>query len=118
MTIPITWADVKFEKKVNTMEKKLKLPPRGEIIRLLVSLKREIADDYRASDDPDDKNPGMQVTIGANEDGQWNYQTGDNSYTGGAYGLPYWGVISLYRRSNCRELANDAIEQIADAQSW
>lgn len=116
MTIPITWTETKFGKKVNTMEKKLKLPPKGEIVRLLVSLKRNIDDDYRAFEG--DTVPGMQVTIGANEDGQWNYQTGDNSYTGGAYGLPYWGVISLYRRSNCRELANDAIEQIADAQSW
>jgi len=95
----------------------MKLPPIGEIAKLLTQLKPDIGDDYRASDDPEDSTPGMQVTIGADETGAWSYQTGDNSYTGGAYGMPYWGVISLYRRSNCRDLARDAVDQIAELQS-
>ena len=89
--------------------------------RLLKELKKEIADDYRASDDPDDDKPGMCVTIGftpaddeTEKDCSWSYQTGDNSFTGGAYGHPHWGVIYLYRRSNSRELAKDAADQIAD----
>lgn len=85
---------------------------------LLIELKGTIGDDYRASDDPDDSTPGMQVTIGASvsEDGSlsWSYQTGDNSFTGGAYGHPFWGVISLYRRSNCTDLAKEAIDQIGE----
>lgn len=85
---------------------------------LLISLKPQICDDYRASDNDDDNTPGMQVTIGAsvNEDGSlsWSYQTGDNSYTGGAYGHPFWGVVSLYRRSNCSDLAKEAVDQIAE----
>lgn len=89
-----------------------------EWTRLLIDLKRQISDEYRASDDPDDTTPGMQVTIGftpADEDSgaSWDYQTGDNSYTGGAYCHAHWGVISLYRRSNSRELAKDIAEQIA-----
>lgn len=87
-----------------------------EVARLLVALKPDIGDDYRASEDDDI--PGMCVTIGATpqDDGtlSWSYQTGDNSYTGGAYGHPYWGVIYLYRRSNSRALAHDAVEEIAD----
>lgn len=89
--------------------------------RLLVSLKRDIDDDYRATDDPDDNKPGMCVTIGftpadeqSGKDASWNYQTGDNSFTGGAYGHPHWAVIYLYRRSNSRELAEDAANQIAE----
>jgi hypothetical protein len=89
---------------------------RKEWERLLKSLKGDIGDDYRASED-DDK-PGMQVTFGltVNDDGSlsWNYQTGDNSYTGGAYGHPAWAVVSLYRRSNCKELAADAMDQALD----
>ena len=85
-----------------------------QIRRLFVQLKPDIGDDYRASEE--DTLPSMQVTIGATvaEDGtlNWSYQTGDNSYSGGAYGHPNWGVISLYRRSNCRELAADAVSQI------
>lgn len=90
-----------------------------EWTRLFKELKQGIGDDYRASDDPDDNMPGMQVTIGftpetEDNDASWSYQTGDNSYTGGAYGHPHWAVVSLYRRSNSRELAKDCANQIAE----
>lgn len=94
--------------------KKVKLPSVREIASLLVELKKYIGDDYRASEE--DTTPSMCVTIGANENGEWSYQTGDNSFTGNAYGKPFWGVVSLYRNSNCRELAKDAIAQIDEAQ--
>ena len=89
-------------------------PKKSELRGLLMALKRDIRDEYRASDDPDDHLPGMQVTIGWNEDGDWSWQTGDNSYTGGAYGYPHWAVISLYRRSNCKDLAEDIIDQLKE----
>lgn len=95
-------------------------PPISEIRRLLVALKRGIADDYRCSDDPEDDKPGMCVTIGASGLGRskWSYQTGDNSFMGGAYGYPHWAVIYLYRDSNCHELARDAIEQLLDVSFY
>jgi hypothetical protein len=90
-----------------------------EWTRLFKMLKPDIGDDYRATDDPDDDKPGMCVTIGftpADEenDASWSYQTGDNSYTGGAYGHPHWAVCYLYRTSNSRELAKDAADQIGE----
>jgi hypothetical protein len=85
-----------------------------EIESLLKSLKKDIQNDYRAYEE--DSIPGILVTVGAdlNDDGSfsWGFQTGDNSYTGGAYGFPHWAVVGLYRRSNCRALAQDAVEQI------
>jgi hypothetical protein len=96
----------------------MKLPTIKELARLFVALKSNIGDDYRASDDPDDETPGMSVTIGASVDGSWSYQTGDNSFTGGAYGHRHWAVVSLYRRSNSRELAREAREQIAESMSY
>jgi hypothetical protein len=88
---------------------------------LLRLLKRDICDDYRCTDDPDDNTPGMVVTFGLDSDGGWSYQTGDNSFSGGAYGYVYWGVAYLNRRSNCKDLAreafNDAAEQMYEAQS-
>jgi predicted alpha/beta-fold hydrolase len=91
---------------------------RKEWERLLKSLKGDIDDDYRASDDPDDETPGMCVTFGLtqNDDGSlsWNYQTGDNSFTGGAYGHRAWAVVSLHRRSNCKELAAYAMDEALD----
>lgn len=88
--------------------------------RLFKSLKGQIGDEYRASDDPDDNTPGMCVTIGftptsEDKDCSWSYQTGDNSYSGGAYSHAHWAVISLYRRSNSRELAKQAADEIAES---
>lgn len=86
----------------------------SEVENLLKSVKGDIQPDYRACED--DTLPGILVTVGAdeNDDGSfsWSYQTGDNSYTGGAYGFPHWAVISVYRRSNCRALALDAVNEI------
>ncbi len=87
----------------------------SEITSLLKSLKGDICDDYRASDDPDDSTPGMQVTVSTSDMQSWNYQTGDNSYSGGCYGDPHWSVIYLYRRSNCKALATEAVNELADS---
>jgi hypothetical protein len=94
-----------------------KAPSVADIARLLVSLKADIDDDFRCSDDPDDDKPGMQVTIGADDNGTWNYQTGDTQFTGGAYGHKHWGIAYLYRNSNCRELARGVVEEIKDSQA-
>ncbi len=83
----------------------------NEVRELLISLKADICDDFRASDDIDDNLPGMMVTIGYSN-GDWGYQTGDNSFSGGAYGYRHWAVVHLYRRSNCRTLARDVIDQL------
>ena len=97
------------EKQYSALERK--------ITRLLKALKPDIGDEYRACED--DECPGMQVTIGAtpdeNGDLSWSYQTGDNSYTGGAYSHANWGVIYLYRRSKSAELARQAVEEIAES---
>lgn len=85
-----------------------------EIHDLLVSLKPTIKDDYRASDDLEDDTPGMQVTVGADATG-WGWQTGDNSFSGGAYGYAFWGVGYLYRDSNCMEIAKEMRAEILDS---
>lgn len=84
-----------------------------EVCRLLMSLKHDIGDEYRASDD--DERPSMSVTVSTDDEvSGWNYQTGDNSYTGGCYGQPHWAVISLYRNSNCHGLAREVADQLAE----
>lgn len=94
---------------------KLEKQMASEIASLLRSLKSQIDDDFRCSDDPDDNTPGMCVTVSTSDMRSWNYQTGDNSYSGGCYGDPHWSVIYLYRRSNCKQLAEDAVSELADA---
>lgn len=90
----------------------MKTPTIRAIRELLVSLKSDIGDDYRADDEND--TPAMSVTVGADTAGDWSYQTGDNSFSGGAYHYPYWAVVTLERRSNSTELARDIIEQLAE----
>lgn len=106
------------EDPIKVFSPRKKTPTVAEIASLLVALKREIADDYRCTDDPEDNKPGMLVTIGCNNAGKWGYQTGDNSFTGGAYGFPHWALVYLYHDSNCRELAREAIGELKDAQVW
>lgn len=81
---------------------------------LLRLLKRDIGDEYRCTDDPEDTTPCMLVTFALSADGKWSYQTGDNSCTGGAYGHAHWGLAYLNRRSNCKELAQAAFDEAAE----
>lgn len=91
----------------------MKLPMIKEISRLVRAIKRDISDEYRAYED--DETPGILLTVGCDpKTGAWSYQTGDNSYTGDAYGFAYWGVAGVYRRSNSREVARQIIDEIAD----
>jgi hypothetical protein len=88
-----------------------KLPTIKELSDLIKSIKPDICDEYKEADDD---LPSISLTCGMNHQGAWSYQTGDNSYTGGAYGYPYWAVVSIFRRSNSRELAKEIREQWLD----
>lgn len=83
------------------------MPTIEELRKLFVSLKR-----YIDSDCCDEEgNCGIDVTI-ATDGSDWTYQTGDNSFMGGAYHYPHWAVVFLAPRSNSRELAIDAMDQL------
>ena len=92
---------------------------KSNLTKLFRELKSDIGDDYRASEE--DTLPSMQVTVGAKvvkgdrgNHVEWDYQTGDNSYSGSAYFYPIWAVVSLYRRSDSKALAKEVIDQIYD----
>lgn len=76
-----------------------------DVYELLVALKKQIGNEYRSE--------GMDVTFGYDGD-DWGWQTGDNSFTGGAYGYQNWYVITLTRKSNSRELAKEVVESLKD----
>ena len=86
---------------------------KNDLYKLCRAVKSDISDDYRAFED--DNIPGIQLTVGCDDTmSDWSYQTGDNSYTGGAYSYPHWAVVGVYRNSNCRELAADILDQLQD----
>ncbi len=84
---------------------------RKELAALVRQLRKAISPEYRAFED--ETTPGIQLTVGANCK-DWCYQTGDNSYTGGAYGYSSWGVIGVYRDTNSFSAADDLVEQLVD----
>ena len=95
----------------------MKLPLIKDLVPLIKAIKKTIADDYRAFDFDDV--PGIQLTVGADMvTGDWDYQTGDNSYSGGAYFYKDWGVVGIYRNSNALEVARDIRNQLAEAASY
>lgn len=58
---------------------------------------------------------GLDITIAVNDDfTSWNYQTGDNSYTGGAYGLPHWAVSTVMPDTDADDLCNEVFDQLDD----
>lgn len=60
-----------------------------------------------------DKEEGMDLTVGYHpKSKEWDYQTGDNSYTGACYHYPIWGVTTVFPKSNSRDLAEDVVNQI------
>lgn len=61
----------------------------------------------------------VDVTIGCTFDFEageisWSYQTGDNSFTGGAYGHPEWFTACIFSGSNCKDLTADLVSEIED----
>lgn len=92
------------------------VPQWEELIRKLIPT---IEDDYRASEDPDDDTPAMCLTIGftpetREKDCSWGWQTGDNSFTGGAYCHPHWAVVTVGRDSHPGKLAKEVESELAD----
>jgi len=61
----------------------------------------------------DEGNQGvLQLTVGFNDDmSEWGAQTGDNSYTGGAYSFPHWSVVYVTPDSTVDDIQDDIIDQ-------
>ena len=92
------------------------MPTIKEISSLLISLKSCIDQDSRATCEPDDTLPGINVII-ATDGNEWTYQTGDPQYSGSAYFYPYWSQCQLYRRSNCYDIAREIVNDLKDQVS-
>lgn len=62
---------------------------------------------------------GMDLTVGYNpKTKEWDYQTGDNSYSGACYFYPLWGVTTIFPKSKSKDLAQDVVNQIKDQVAY
>lgn len=58
---------------------------------------------------------GLGLTVACTSDGtRWDYQTGDNSFTGGAYSLPHWAVVTINEDSNATDVLADVVGQLEE----
>lgn len=90
-----------------------KLPTKKALTELIKTIKVSMR-----GFSPDELEDGrwLSVTVGADGKGResWGWQTGDNSFTGGAYGYPHWAVVSLSRRCKSGEVADEILTQLRD----
>ncbi len=81
--------------------------------KVLVKLVKAIKEDFFGR-----KGEGeIDLTVGASGKGRdsWSFQTGDNSFMGGAYLYPYWAVVEVGVRSNAEKVADNILDQLARA---
>jgi hypothetical protein len=75
----------------------------------LEDLKGLLAEDNAFED------PGVDLTVAVNDAGDsWSFQTGDNSFSGGAYLNPHWAVVTIGRDSTAEEILSDIIQQLEE----
>lgn len=97
----------------------LKLPTIRELSALVRHVAKQVPRtiDHDAADYIDkwsgDPLPSICLTIGWDSTtGEWDYQTGDNSFSGSAYLYPVWAVTWILRRQDSRAVARDLIDQL------
>ena len=94
-----------------------------EVFNLIVYAKENIEEDESCeqddNDDPDIENANYNtITVGMDKDGNWGWQSGDNSYSGGAYGYRHWGVADyITKDSDINEHVQNIIGQLEDCLS-
>ena len=88
----------------------------NELIKIIEGVKEEYTKYYI----DDEEIECLQLTVGSNGDKgfdgevEFGCQTGDNSYTGAAYGYRCWGVAYIYDDTDSKETAEEIAEQLAD----
>lgn len=70
-----------------------------------------IKEEYCGSEEEEEDPSGLCLTVGTNDGSSWGYQTGDNSFTGGAYGFQHWAVLYIYEDSIPAEVVKEIFSQ-------
>lgn len=87
------------------------------LVSLIERLKQDIElnpKDFTESED-DDAAPYIKITIACNADlKDWQFQTGDNSYSGACYHRKHWGIIDVFQDSDAALVADYLISDMLD----
>lgn len=89
---------------------------RNDMLELARRLIPTIGDEYRAHEESEE--PSMAVTVGCEcpsaDSMSWNYQTGDISFSGGAYLFEFWGSADLHRDTKPEDFADEVISSLEE----
>lgn len=97
-----------------------RLPEPNEVKALINSLieMSRLENNFYSNDEHEDSEMDT-LTIGTNFEineftnkCEWGFQTGDNSYSGGAYAYRHWAVIEYDLNSDPDELTDNLIDQL------
>ena len=94
---------------------KNKVPFKKDLKELAKRIKRYVLENPDLFWNVETEQSECQLTVGC--DGvstDFGYQTGDNSYSGGAYSYPHWAIVTITNHSNIEEVSKDLINQFYD----
>ena len=95
-------------------------PTKKALVKLVKAIKEDVRQHGGEDIDPreydESVEPFLTLTVGASGKGRdsWSFQTGDNSFTGGAYLYPHWAVVEVGVRDNAEKVADDILDQLAN----
>jgi hypothetical protein len=65
---------------------------------------------------------GITLTVGANGEGDWKYETGtpeeDWSRATALRRYPFWAQVGIFRDTNSRVVAREIVEEIKRQEGW
>lgn len=86
-----------------------------EVVQYIAELQKQIEPEFRAEGMEDEDYPSMDLTLAINDEGTiWTIQTGDRSYSGAAYGLPYWGIATLTEDDSPEQVFRELVASLED----
>lgn len=91
---------------------KVKLPTKKSIRELVSTVRRTMLENPPMYWDVEREEYVTELTIGVDGNSRkFGYQTGDNSYTGGAYGYKHWAVLTVTNNMTLKEIVDDVFNQ-------
>ena len=61
-----------------------------------------------------EENEAIDLTVACNNDLEYGYQTGDNSFTGDCYSFPFWAVTTIDGDTDINWTVEDLVEQLEE----
>lgn len=92
---------------------------RADLATLVADLVKQDWSDFAPGGVAHDDEDGCEITtmcltVGTTDGTSWDYQTGDNSYAGGAYGCPHWAVVYIGPDTDPAETVAEIVDQWED----